>query len=774
MLLAKSSRHRAANAFLFMGAAVVLWFATAESRLSAQTTSCASPTAGNPCVLTSQYDNARDAWNYNETTLTPSNVSGLSVASFSPLAVDTNDLPSTAPSNPIYAQPLYVAGIQTSLSNCTPTCNMLLAATLNGTVFAFNTSNGSTVWSRRGKTGTAGTNALWYDDCKAESGPGPGGTALPFVGIVATPVIDYTLSTPTMFLTSMCQDQFQNQHWYLHGLSLQTGADISSSPVEITGSVSGSNNADDLTDGEIPFEPQRQHQRAGLLEAPVPAISGVSPLIYIAFGVGIAETTTAYHGWVFGYNTSLSQQFAFATTNNGYNTSGSPPCCTSCTPCSSQAGCCTGTGCTLGTQCCPTNCVPQNGSGTYFQNSPNWCGHGGGIWMSGRAPAAQNDPSSVSHAFFASGNGGFQQNNGDWSESVLHFALSSTSMETSPSRSFTPYGGVGMSPPTAGSVCPNETGGACVSTAEILNENDWDFGVSGVTLFTDSEGESWLVTTDKAGYGYLLRQNQSWGYAFGSGDSYNWFPFGAAQNLCPYMEDPIAGNCDRIVSLAFFNPSGGTPYLYFYPWNESLAGYQFSTNSAQSLSGYTVTTSGNTVTTASGATHFTEWLVPGDQITVSTTPTATVLTVTAVNSDASLTVYQTSSISSPTALASYNGYFINPIYDSHPLPTTVGYPGGLLAGTSNGNSASSALLWTLVTESSSGRSNEAVRTPGILYAYNSSLSGLWNTNSSSSFCASSLVLPMVVHGQVFIPTYATSSPCPTSGSAAASGIIVYH
>jgi len=506
---------------------MALLFAAAEPRLGAQTTSCASPASGNPCVVTSQYDNGRDSWNYNETSLTPSNVNGLSVASFSPLAVDSGDLPSSAPSNPIYAQPLYVAGIETSLSNCTPSCNMLLVATLNGTVFAFNASTGATVWSRQGtSSGASGTvNALWWDDCgmTAGAGPGPGMTALPFVGIVATPVIDYSLSTPTMFLTSLCKTSLGALNWYLHGLSLQTGHDVSSSPVAIAGQMAGSNNADDLTAGEIPFEPQREHQRAGLLEAPEPAISGVSSLIYIAFGVGIAETTVGYHGWVFGYNTALSRQLAFADTSSGYNTAGSPPCCTGCEACSTAAGCCTGAGCTPGTECCPTSCVPLNGAGNYYQNSPNWCGHGGGIWMSGRAPAAQNDASGVSHAFFESGNGGFQQNNGNWSESVLHFGLSSGSMDSVPSKSFTPYGGVALSPPTAGSACPNETGGTCASTAEVLNENDWDFGVSGETLFTDSNGANWLVTIDKAGYGYLLRQNQSWGYAFGSGDSYNWF-----------------------------------------------------------------------------------------------------------------------------------------------------------------------------------------------------------------------------------------------------------
>jgi hypothetical protein len=749
------------------------------SRADAQT-SCASPSSGNPCVATAQFDNARDAWNSNETTITPSNVSALSLASFSPLAVDTNDLPATARSNPIYAQPLYVAGIHTSLTNCNPSCNMVLGATLNGTVFAWNADNGgSPLSSRQGTSGgTIGTvNALWRDDCGSNGGPAVGFDTLPFAGIVATPVIDYSLSPPTLFLTSLCKDQFANSHWYLHALDLTTGYDVSGSPVEITASVSGSNNADDLANGSIPFMPQRQFQRSGLLEAPQPAITGVSPLIYIAFGTGIQETTVGYHGWIFAYNTSLSQQFGFATTNNGYNTTGSPPCCQNCSPCSTDTSTC---GVSPNPPCCNTNCVPQDSNGKYFQNSPNWCGHGGGIWMSGRAPAA-NNISSVSHAFFGSGNGGFQQNNGNWSGTIMDFTVSSTNTDTSPSKSFTPYGGRAIAPPLTGSVCPNEgSGGACLSTTEVLNENDWDMAISGILLFTDSAGHNWLVVTDKAGYGYLLRQNQNWGYAFASGDTYNWFPFATvgSDSLCPNLTNPSSADCHRTTSLAFFNPSSGTPYLYLFPWQETLRAFQQSDNSAQTPTGSpTVTTSGTTVTGT--GTHFTQWLIPGDQITINTSPTPTTLTVTGVTSDTLLTVNLSSNISAATTFT-YNGYFINPIYDTHPVSSNVGYPGGQLAVTSNGssgctstNSYCSEIIWALMAQESDGgvTSGQAARTAGTLLAYDNSLALKWYT--TDAFCASAMALPTVVHGEVFVPTYAATS-CPRgSGSVVTSGILVY-
>lgn len=201
---------------------------------------------------------------------------------------------------------------------------------------------------------------------------------------------------------------------------------------------------------------------------------------------------------------------------------------------------------------------------------------------------------------------------------------------------------------------------------------------------------------DKAGYGYLLRQNQNWGNAFASGDTYNWFPFGAAQALCPDLPNPIAANCHRIASMAFFKPASGAPYLYFFPWRERLSAFAFSNNSAQTPPGSptpTVTTSGTTVNGTN--TLFTEWLVPGDKITFNTSPNPTTLTVKAINADDgadAVDVYETSNIGTATTFT-YSGYFINPLYDLNPSPASVGYPGGQLAVTSNGGDSSSEIIW---------------------------------------------------------------------------------
>jgi hypothetical protein len=164
--------------------------------LAAQISCTAS---GKPCVLTGQYDNERDAYNANETTLVCSshpcalNLKQVLMSSGSNpgtlLLVDpscptcSNDLPQItanggtsyyqATANPIYAQPLYVPGMTVSspanTDNCVSSCNMLVAATLNGTVFAWNADTGMQLWSRQGgpNSNVQNSNALWYDDCSA-------------------------------------------------------------------------------------------------------------------------------------------------------------------------------------------------------------------------------------------------------------------------------------------------------------------------------------------------------------------------------------------------------------------------------------------------------------------------------------------------------------------------------------------------------------------------------------------------------------------------------
>lgn len=153
--------------------------------------SCASSTA--PNVLTAQYDNQRDGYNSQETVLTssclqkaPTRAVEPKLPLWSPLIVEPP--PAGFTTNGILAQPLYYPAISTSLTNCNPSCNMLIVATLSGSVYAFNagdtTSSGGTVggavvWSR------SGTSSLVYD-CGPNSVTGSIGKES-FAGIVGTP-----------------------------------------------------------------------------------------------------------------------------------------------------------------------------------------------------------------------------------------------------------------------------------------------------------------------------------------------------------------------------------------------------------------------------------------------------------------------------------------------------------------------------------------------------------------------------------------------------------
>ena len=103
-----------------------LGLASFGSPLSAAAPSCPSSTpAGTPpAVLTSQYDNARDGYNPNESVLTSTALSGGAVSlcqpAWSPLAVESGP---AGVSNEILAQPLYVPGISVVSPASAAQCN---------------------------------------------------------------------------------------------------------------------------------------------------------------------------------------------------------------------------------------------------------------------------------------------------------------------------------------------------------------------------------------------------------------------------------------------------------------------------------------------------------------------------------------------------------------------------------------------------------------------------------------------------------------------------
>jgi hypothetical protein len=700
--------------------------------------------------------------------------------------------------NPIQAQPLYVSQVSTTpaLNNCPNPCNMLIAPTLTDSVYAWNADTGATIWSDCSQTGCTRA-ALWYDDCGSGSGPslvGYGGTAgLPFAGIVSTPVVDTSVSPPVVYLTSLCATTTTTVKWWIHQLNLYTGAN-NVAHQQIYGSATGADGADDLTGSSIAFNAWETMQRAALLQVKVSGTGTPNNLIDVGLGFGngpVGEITTPYHGWVFGYDGSLTQKFSFVTTAKGWGggaNTDSPACTANCT--------CSGTACDCGGG--SGGCGPGQPSGCIATNyvfAANWCGHAGGVWMSGRGPAANQDSSGNSHAYFGVGNGGFQQRDStgallssiqNWDNSVLDFPLPASgggSTYQSPSEYFTPYGGASV--PLKAPLLGNETGGNPVAkTFEGLSQNDYDMSVSGILLFDDPDSNHRLVTIDKAGYGYLLTQGNLCGSGSGcypsagtggaggaTNDPGNAFSFAANQVQCP---DQITDdqNCDRVTSMAFYK-DGSPPYLYVWPSYEVLAGLQLSDNSSQAGPG-SITATGGTTVTGSG-TSFSSYVIPGDMLIAGGCTLPSCPIITAVSSTPQqLTISQNLTVSG--ASWSYSGYLINPIYDVHPMDSYVQYPGGAL--TVSSNSGSDAVVWALVNLQNPGPPPGTLM--GALYVYDASnLHLLWCSNSTSctppsvrTFTNASFALPTVANGYVYIPTAGISAA--TCGTpAACSGVMVY-
>ena len=782
-----------------------------------QTTPLAGQTACSgtnpPCVLTAQYGNLRQGYNNHETVLTPSKLQNSGLSQQTPLLVDyPSSTLSVGIQNAIYAQPLYVAGMHVSgNSNCgsSPnyTCNMLVAVTQAGSVWAFNADSGKVIWSDcQSHDGITCTNgALWQEDCGNAGGPGVapfGAASTSFEGILSTPVIDTTPATPVMYLTSLCQTAASTegaQQWWIHKLKLTDGTDATAAK-QITATVSDYDGADNDNQGQVSFPAWQQAQRPALLEV---TASGASPsqLIYVAFGVGmVSEDLQPYQGWIFGYDASLNQKFAFLTNAKG-DAGGSNtdlPACTNGPPST-----CSCTALTNGNPnpncadiftggCCTVACIPTATSGTKYQWVSNYCGHAAGIWSSGKGPAASPDPFGKSHAYFVTGNGGFQQwdFNGallnpiqNWGGAVLDLTLSSSGYDSAPSQYFVPTGPTPVQPTVSSGgnvpVCP-PAAGPC--NFEILSQNEFDTGVSGILLFDDFSGTNHVLTCDKAGYCYLLEQGNLCG-AGGSGGCYpgtptglpglkygdpaNWFPFAANVTQCADLSDD--GNCDRITSLAFSNDSS-PERLYLWPNNERMTALELSDYSTQTGTG-TIAVSGKAVTGT--GTSFLSEVIPGDKLVVGSCilPNACP-TITAVADNSHLTISQSVSVSGVSF--QYAGFFVRPIYDSRPLDGVVGFPGGSVVVTSN--AGSNVVVW--------GLANVGTSSISTLYAYDATMNFLWcansggNCNASVSYHNTKFALPTVVNGYVYVPTSgltysAGSSMCPSSGTSC-SGILVWH
>jgi hypothetical protein len=232
--------------------------------------------ASNVHVLTSRNDTNRTGANPNEKVLTTSNVKSASFGRIFSRSVDGQ----------IYAQPLYVGGVDGK--------NVVIVATEHNSVYAFDADDrratAAPLWKKSFGTPVSASDT----QC---------GLLGPEVGITATPVID--LASKTIWFTSRNKENGQFFH-KLHALDIATGQPRPNSPVTITAQAPG--NGDGSVNGVIKLDPLRTMQRPGLLK--------VGDKIFLGFA-SLCDISP-YHGWVLGYDTTtLAQTNVHITTPNG-------------------------------------------------------------------------------------------------------------------------------------------------------------------------------------------------------------------------------------------------------------------------------------------------------------------------------------------------------------------------------------------------------------------------------------------------------------------------
>jgi hypothetical protein len=224
-------------------------------------------------VITWHYDNARTSADTTETLLTPSNVNPQAFAKLFTLPVDGF----------VSGHPLYLPGIPIPGRG---THNVIFAATMHDSVYAFDADSGSTtpLWM---------TSLLNYSPAGAtpmsavlkKSANTTGWTE---VGVVSTPVIDP--STGTLYLVAETYENGQVFH-RLHALDVATGQEVFGGPTTISATYT-------LNGVTSTFQDFYELNRPGLLLA--------NDHVYVAFG---SNCCNAYsQGWVMSYNAATLQQ----------------------------------------------------------------------------------------------------------------------------------------------------------------------------------------------------------------------------------------------------------------------------------------------------------------------------------------------------------------------------------------------------------------------------------------------------------------------------------
>ena len=262
-----------------------------------------------PNVYTQRYDTNRTGANLHETVLNLANVNPVSFGKVQTISLPVN-VPSYGSSTnyraQVYAQPLYVSG----LSIAGVAHNVLVVATQDNVVYAFDADTGATLWSRDLSLGGEFPVPVPNPDMGCF-----GNTNINIVGnqgITSTPVIDP--STQTLYVVDFSCNR-GGQYCYPNvPPSCTSGTDPSRSfsfKIHSLNLLDGTDRVSSATLGQFAdFNPKTQIQRPALLLA--------GGRVYVAFG-SYADLNS-YRGWVQSVSASNLGASAFFQTTRGNDT----------------------------------------------------------------------------------------------------------------------------------------------------------------------------------------------------------------------------------------------------------------------------------------------------------------------------------------------------------------------------------------------------------------------------------------------------------------------
>src|SRR5215472_15895051 len=228
-------------------------------------------------------NNLRTGWNQYEYALTQANVRSSQFTQLMNLQVDGN----------VYAEPLF---LRDEMINGVAH-DVLLVATENDSVYAFDAESGALLWMRNFTNPSAGLTAMPSTVVSCHN-------VWPNVGITGTPVVERSLDA-IFLVDKLIQSTSNGSYVYLElrKISLSTGFDLAGSPTSINATLTMSNGM------PLVFDPRWELQRPGLLS--------LNGKVYIGFGSHCDNDRQEALGWVLGYNEGTMQQIgAFTTTRD--------------------------------------------------------------------------------------------------------------------------------------------------------------------------------------------------------------------------------------------------------------------------------------------------------------------------------------------------------------------------------------------------------------------------------------------------------------------------